>query len=160
MLGALARVPADVADPVLTSRGTPFPPEAAREYYAFLGENLGKIPVVLDDPVALTLKRDGLGAYWQSRLLRSRDDSGVLLPLLTPGGRVVDHRTIDYRSPVFAVASLAYSRAVTGIAATWLALWRDAQGDLTRMPRPTEIRPRAPASAPRVFSPSPEARRP
>jgi hypothetical protein len=53
---------------------------------------------------------------------------------------VVDHRTIDYRSPVFGVASLSYSRAVTAIAATWLALWRDSRGDLTRIRQPTMVR--------------------
>jgi hypothetical protein len=58
----------------------------------------------------------------------------------------VDHRTLDYRSPVFGVGSLAYSRAVTAIAATWLAVWREAQGDLTRMPAPREVRPVEPAA--------------
>jgi hypothetical protein len=61
---------------------------------------------------------------------------------LFTNGRVVDHRRIDYRSPVFGVASLSYSRAVTAIAATWLAVWREARGDLTRTPRALEIHPR------------------
>jgi hypothetical protein len=59
-------------------------------------------------------------------------------------GRVVDHRTIDFRSPVFGVASLAYSRAVTSIAATWLTLWRSVGGDVTLMPVPGERRAREP----------------
>jgi hypothetical protein len=39
------------------------------------------------------------------------------------------------------VGSLAYSRAVTAIAATWLAVWRDAQGDVTRMAAPRQVHP-------------------
>jgi hypothetical protein len=54
---------------------------------------------------------------------------------------VVSHRTIDYRSPVFGVGSLSYSRGVTAIAATWLAVWRDVRGDVTRIPRPATVQP-------------------
>jgi len=161
-LGAVARIAADIADPTLTAGATPVPPEVAREYYAFLSENLAKIPVVLEDPAALRLKREGLGSYWQARLTRTRDDSVVMLGQLYPGGRVVDHRNFDYRSPIFAVASLAYSRAVTAVAAAWLALWREAKGDMTMMPRLTVVVPREPPPppAPRVVRPSPEADEP
>jgi hypothetical protein len=38
------------------------------------------------------------------------------------------------------VASLSYSRAVTAIAATWLALWRESRGDLTRIRMPLVVR--------------------
>ena len=52
---------------------------------------------------------------------------------------------------MFGVASLSYSRAVTAIAATWLAVWRDVRGDVTRTPRPETV---APSDAPPV-SPTP-----
>ena len=160
-LGLVARIAADIADPTLTAGGTPCPPEVAREYYAFLNENLSKIPPVLEDPAALRLKRDALGSYWQERLARTRDDSAIMLGQLYPGGRLVDHRNFDYRSPIFAVASLAYSRAVTAIAAAWIALWREAKGDMTAQPRLTVVVPREPpAPAPRVVRPSPEADEP
>jgi hypothetical protein len=107
------------------------------EYYAFVAANLDKIPVVLDDARALKLGRDELPAYWQSLLTRSREHSPVLRTELFVNGRVVRHQTIDYRSPVFGVGSLAYSRAVTAVAATWLAGWRSVRGDLgnTRTPK-------------------------
>jgi hypothetical protein len=60
---------------------------------------------------------------------------------LFKNGRALDHRRIDFRSPVFGVASLSYSRAVTAIAATWLAVWREAHGDTTRLPKPREVVP-------------------
>ena len=100
---------------------------SSREYYAFVDASLDKIPVVLDDRPALqprrarTCRRTGRAS--SAAAARSRR---VIRAELFRNGRVVDHRTIDYRSPVFGVASLSYSRAVTAIAATWLAVWRDA----------------------------------
>jgi hypothetical protein len=140
-LGALLRVPADFSDPVLAAGPEGYPAGVTREYYAFVAASLDKIPVVLDDAPALKLQRRDLPRYWDGLLGRSRTQAGVIRSELFRSGRVVDHRTIDYRSPVFGVASLSYSRAVTAIAATWLAVWREARGDLTRLPSPQPVRP-------------------
>ena len=75
-LGALVRVPADLADPVLSAGPEGYPPGVVQEYYAFVAASLDKIPVVLDDPAALKLKRGGLPAYWQKLLARSREPVG------------------------------------------------------------------------------------
>jgi hypothetical protein len=141
-LGALLRVPADLSDPVLTGGPAGYPAGVTREYYAFVAGSLDKIPVVLDDPPALKLHRRELPKYWNGLMERSRVQSDVIRTELFRSGQVVDHRAIDYRSPVFGVASLSYSRAVTAIAATWLAVWREAHGDLTRTPSPQAVRPR------------------
>ncbi len=140
-LGALLRVPADLADPALASGPEGYPPGLTREYYAFVEANLAKLPVTLDDAAALKLERSRLPSYWQDLLTRSRESSGILRLEMFQHGRVVDHRAIDFRSPVFAVAQIAYSRAVTGIAATWIALWSQARGDLTRQPQPRVVAP-------------------
>jgi hypothetical protein len=161
-LGALLRIPADLSDPVLSAGSDGYPSGVVREYYAFVTGSLDKIPVVLDDAAALRLPRRGLPAYWQSILLRSRSQSDVIRTELFQNGRVVDHRTIDYRSPVFGVGSLSYSRAVTAIAATWLALWREANGDLTRIPTTREVRPQEPpavSATPSPVSPTPASPR-
>jgi hypothetical protein len=149
-LGALARVPADLADPVLSAGPQGWPPGVAAEYYAFVEANLGKIPVVLEDSAALALPRPLLGEYWQGLVARGRAQAPVILTELFRDGRVVSHARIDHRNPVFAVASLSWSRAVNGIAVTWLAFWRAAHGDLTRMPKPRSVTPRdrGPAAAP------------
>jgi hypothetical protein len=140
-LGAMLRIPADLADPVLSVGPGGYPPGVARSYYAFVERSLDKIPIILEDPVALSLKRRQLGGYWQGILERSRSQSPVILQELYRRGRLVDQRRLDYRNPVFGVASLAYSRAVNGIAATWLAVWREAGGDATRLPSAREVRP-------------------
>jgi ribosome modulation factor len=141
-LGVLLRVPADLADPALASGRRAYPPGVVREYYAFIGSNLGKIPVVLEDERALELERAELAGYWQSLAKRSHEHAPLLRDGLFKNGRLVDHRTLDYRSPVFGVGSISYSRAVTAIAATWLALWREAGGDPTRTPPRTRVKAR------------------
>jgi hypothetical protein len=140
-LGGLLRVPADLSDPVLAVGPEGWPPGVTREYYALFGANLDRMPVVLDDPEALKLARKDLPALWQSLLERSRPQAPLIRRELFREGRVVDHRRLDYRSPAWAVSSLAYSRAVTGAAATWLAVWREARGDPTRTPRAREVVP-------------------
>lgn len=155
-LGALLRVPADLADPVLSAGPEGYPAGVTREYYAFVESSLDKIPVVLSDAPALKLSRPQLARYWQDVLGQSRGQSPVIRLELFQGGRVVDHRSIDYRSPVFGVASLSYSRAVTAIAATWLAVWREARGDMTRVRQPRTVAPRTTtetASTPEVSRP-------
>jgi hypothetical protein len=143
-LGALMRVPADLADPVLSAGPRGYPAGVARQYYAFVERSLHLIPVVLEDRAALHLDRGGLAGHWQGLLDSSRVQSPVILRELFRHGRVVDQRRLDHRNPVFGVASLAYSRAVTGIAATWLAVWREVGGDPTRVPVPREIGPKHP----------------
>ena len=152
-MAGLVRIPADLSDPVLAS-AAPFPPGVVGEYYAFLQKSLVRIPVVLSDPPALQLPRRGLPVYWQGLLSASRGHSPVIRFELFKQGRIVPHQQIDYRNPVFGVASLAYSRAVTAIAATWLAVWREARGDLTRQPAPREVVAR-PGAGPRVATENP-----
>jgi hypothetical protein len=143
-LGGLLRIPADLSDPVLAVGPEGWPPGLTREYYALFTANLGRMPVVLDDAEALKLGRKDLPALWQSLLERSRPQVPVIRAELFRDGRVVDHRRLDYRSPAWAVSSLAYSRAVTGTAATWLAVWRAARGDTSRTPRARVVEPAEP----------------
>ena len=141
-LGAAMRVPADLADVGLASGSEGYPPGLTREYYAFIDDNMKRLPVTLTEPDALKLDRAQVGGLWQRLLDQSRENAPVLRTELFQRGRIVDHRALDWRSPVFAVAQVSYSRAVTGIAATWLALWREARGDLTRQPKPRIVEPK------------------
>lgn len=159
-LGGLLRIGADLSDPMLAAGPEGWPPGLTREYYALFAANLDKMPVVLDDPKALELKRAQLPQLWQSLVERSREQVPTIRGELFRGGRVVSHAQLDYRSPAWAMASLAYSRAVTATAAIWLAAWRDARGDTTRTGRPRLVAPQdAPfgSLADERRSPRPEA---
>jgi hypothetical protein len=140
-MGGLLRVPADLADPILSGVPEGWPAGVPREYYALLDANLDRMPVVLDEATPLDATRSDLPALWQSLLDRSRPQAPVIRSELFRQGRLVDHRRLDYRSPAWAVASISYSRAVTGIAATWLAVWREAHGDSTSMGRTRPVTP-------------------
>ena len=143
-LGALLRIPADLSDPVLSVGPEGYPAGVTQQYYAYVDANLAKIPVVIESKPALKMARKDLPAYWKGVFGRSQSQSAVIRTELFQRGRVVDHRTVDYRNPVFGVASLSYSRAVNAVAATWLAVWRDVRGDVTRMVTPTPVKPRDP----------------
>ena len=107
-----------------------------------------QLVVVLDDRRALQLSRAELPEYWQGLLSRSRLDAPVIRTEMFLAGRVVRAQTLDYRSPVFGVASLAYSRAVNGIAATWLAGWRNVRGDTGQTREPRVVAPHDAPPAP------------
>jgi len=174
-LGGLARVTADLSDPVLAVGPEGWPRGLPREYYALFAANVGKMPVVLDYSLlcptgaaaappapgcsasvppgleAFELKRAGLPLIWQSLVERSREQVPTIREELVREGRVVSHDQLDFRSPAWAAASVAYSRAVTATAVTWLAAWREAHGDVTRMAPPRVVAPAdapAPAAAP------------
>jgi hypothetical protein len=153
-MGGLARIPADLADPVLAVGPEGWPPGLVREYYALFTANLGRMPVVLEDRATLDTPRQQLPVLWQALVDRSREQVPTLRAEMFRDGRVVSASRLDYRSPAWAVSSIAYSRAVAGVAATWLAAWRDANGDLTNIPR---IRVAAPRDAP---APAADGRRP
>lgn len=140
-LAALLRIPADLSDPALTGGPPGYPVGVVREYYAFVERSLDRLPVTLEDPRALKLTRRELPAYWARLYAESRAQAPVLRAELFRRGRLVDHRAIDYRNPVFGVAQISYSRAVTAIGATWSALWREARGDMTRVPQAREVEP-------------------
>src|SRR5258706_6709509 len=95
-LGGLMRIPADLADPVLSSVEG-YPAGVVAEYYAFVSASLDKIPVVLDDPPALELKRKDLPVFWQGLVTRSRAQSAVIGDELFKNGRALDPRRIDFR---------------------------------------------------------------
>jgi hypothetical protein len=159
-MGGLARIPADLSDPVLAAGPEGWPPGLAREYYALLAANVARMPVVVDPSSPLDAPRRELPSMWQSLATRSREHVPTIRAELFRDGRVVSHTRLDYRSPAWAVGSIAYSRAATAVAATWLAAWRDANGDLTNRPRERTAAPRdpgAPAAAAGRRPPPPEA---
>jgi hypothetical protein len=113
------------------------------------------MPVVLEDRATLETPRPQLPALWQSLVDRSRASVPTVRSELFRNGRVVSASRLDYRSPAWAVSSLAYSRAVAAVAATWLAAWRDANGDLTNIPRTRVAVPRHAKTPPAADGPRP-----
>jgi len=143
-LGATYRLAVDLADPsVGLGIGSDAKARAIRrEFYAFTSANLDKIPVVLVEPDSMRLPLDGLPRFLDSVTTKTPDQAARLREEAQEAGRVLPAGEIDFRSPVFAVASTAYSRSVSAVAATWIAIWREAGGDMTRQKPPQVIKPR------------------
>ncbi len=143
-LGAAYRLAVDLADPALGSvlgvdaRGK----ATRREFYAFVTANVDKIPVVVVAPESMRLPLPGVTAFLGEAVARTPAQTAVLREEVEEAGRVLRASEIDFRSPVFAVASTAYSRSVSAVAATWIAIWRSAGGDMQRQKPPRVIQPR------------------
>ncbi len=140
-LAALLRIPADLSDPAVT--GGPRLP--GRRGAGVLRLRGGQPDAPARDPRgparAVAVAPRAAGATGPGFMPTARPRPRCCAPSCTARGRLVDHRMIDYRNPVFGVAQISYSRAVTAIGATWSALWREARGDMTRVPRARELEP-------------------
>jgi len=143
-LGATYRLAVDLADPgVGQGIGSDAKAKAIRrEFYAFTTGNLDKIPVVLVEPDSMRLAVDRLPDFLDGVTTKTPEQAARLREEAQEGGRVLPAGEIDFRSPVFAVASTAYSRSVCAVAATWIGIWRAAGGDMTRQKPPRIIKPR------------------
>lgn len=145
-LGSVYRLAVDLADPALgVGLGTDARSAAVRrEFYLFVSANRDKIPIVVAPQDALRLRLEAIPAFLTDVAAGTPAQSIRLREEGLQDGRVVSHHEIDFRSPVFAVASTAYSRSVTAVAATWIAVWRAAGGDMTRQKAPQTISPKLP----------------
>jgi len=143
-LGATYRLSVDLADPsVGLGMGTDAKAKAIRrEFYLFTTSNLDKIPVVVVEPDSMRIKMDALPGFLATVAGKTPAQAARLREEGEEDGRVVPAAEIDFRSPVFAVASIAYSRSVSAVAATWIAIWRSAGGDMQRVKPPQLIRPK------------------
>jgi hypothetical protein len=163
-LGVVAHYASDLRDPLLTStRGATA--GFGRDFSVFVERNVALYPVVFYGyaplpeaestgwpglpplPSASSLETDGREAAGVAR--------GYFLHLerayAASGG---SSEKFDVRSIPFGVASICYSRAVTGIARAWLHVWRSARGDLSGTPHLPGAPPSR-AGAPRTRAPKP-----
>jgi hypothetical protein len=143
-LGATYRLAVDLADPgVSLGLGSDAKAMAIRrEFYLFVDAHRDKIPLVVVNPESLRLKLDALPAFLAEVAARTPDQAALLRAEGQEGGRALPFAEIDFKSPVFAVASTAYSRSVSAVAATWIGIWRAAGGDMKRQKAPQIINPR------------------
>ncbi|MEO8500781.1 MAG: hypothetical protein ABI565_07685 [Vicinamibacteria bacterium] len=143
-LGSTYRLAVDLPDPSLgLGMGADGRAKAIRrEFYLFTTSNLDKIPVVLVEPDSMRLKLDELPAFLARVAAKTPEQAARLREEGIEDGRVVAAADIDFRSPIFAVSSTAYSRSVSAVAATWIAIWRAAGGDVRRVKPPKLITPR------------------
>jgi len=142
-LGSMYRLSVDLADPAVGDElGADAKARAIRkEFYAYVTANLDKIPVVVVEPDSMRIKPDKIPGFLDDVVGKTPSQSAMLRAEGQEDGKVLRATEIDFRSPVFAVASTAYSRSVSAVAATWIAMWRAAGGDMQRQKPPRIINP-------------------
>jgi len=145
-LGACYRLAVDLADPgVGAGLGSDRSAAAIRrEFYLFVSANRDKIPLVVVEPPSMRMGLEAVPGFLAGVVEKTPPQAALLRREGQEGGRVLPYRGIDFRSPVFAVASTAYSRSVSAVAAVWIAVWRRAGGDMTRQKPPQVVKPITP----------------
>lgn len=145
-LGATYRLAVDLADPgVGVGLGADRrASDIRREFYLFVSANRDKIPLVVVEPASMRMGLDAVPGFLAEVVAKTPAQGRILRQEGHEGGRILPFRGIDFRSPVFAVASTAYSRSVSAVAAVWIAIWRSAGGDMTRQKAPQVVKPKAP----------------
>lgn len=143
-LGASYRLVVDLADPGLgPGLGGDVKARAIRrEFYLFVAANRDKIPLVVVEPDSMRMTLDAVPGFLGGVVAQTVAQAALLRAEAQDEGRVLPHAEIDFKSPVFAVASTAYSRSMSAVAAIWIAIWRSAGGDMNRQKLPQIINPR------------------
>ena len=80
------------------------------------------------------LDLDGFRAFALRILNRARAEDTELARAYAAAGEPPHPVAFDDRSVPFAIASLSYSRSITDIVRAWLAVWKQAGGDMGRTP--------------------------
>jgi hypothetical protein len=145
-LGATYRLAVDLADPGLgAGLGADSRARAIRrEFYLYVAANRNKIPLVVVEPSSMRIGLEAVPGFLAAVAAKTPAQGALLRQEGQEDGRVLPHGDIDFKSPVFAVASTAYSRSVSAVAAVWIAIWRSAGGDMTRHKTPKTVQPMPP----------------
>lgn len=132
-LGKLASTIATLNDPLWGGVGRAERADAG-SFAIFFSDRIDRFPLVFDGWGA-PLEGGDMAAFAATIRDRYRIDSERLRVAYHPpgGGRVLPE-DFDDRSVPFAIASLAYSHAVTDVAEVWIHVWRRANGDLVGTP--------------------------
>jgi len=140
-MGVLSHYVAVAQDPTHCSADDPREAEWAPSFHRFAESRIPRFRVVFDGYLAEPLERDDVKGFVRGLFRRSRVRYPILSrSYLQEDGRVLTSASFDDRHPVYGVASLGYSRAISDTAKLWLYAWVRSGGDTTRLPFPQGLR--------------------
>ena len=133
-LGRLAGNMASLNDPLWGERESVQLVDS-KKFADFFQNRMGRFPLVFSGYDAHRLDARELAAFLDAVRQRYKTDRQAIHLAYHPadGGPVLPS-DFDDRSVPFAIASLAYSHAVTDVAQLWIEAWRRANGDLSGTP--------------------------
>ncbi|MDH3626625.1 MAG: hypothetical protein OEV00_07445 [Acidobacteriota bacterium] len=132
--GRLAHYTLDVGFPPGVSPRDDTVDSRYRHFGSLCEERLPKFPLVYYDDHDLGGGLADVGPYVEEILARATTNDAVLADAYDRAGDPPHRGAFDDRSVPFAVASISYSRSVNDIARVWLAVWQEADGDMSHTP--------------------------
>lgn len=153
-LGVVAHFAADLSDPLLTAPGGATAPFAL-DFGLFVETMAHRFAVVFYGYAEPEGGGGAAAASPREEAIRSARKAREYFDHLERAYAAAagSRPSFDLRSIPYGVASICYSRAVTGIARAWLHVWRSARGDISGTPHLAE----AGASAPPTPAAEPAA---
>lgn len=144
-LGRLAGVVAALNNPLWGESVAERSRDAAT-FSGFFADRMDRFPLVFVGYDGFPLDQRDISGFPAAIRARYEGDRETLHRAYhPPDGRPVVPADFDDRSVPFAIASLAYSRAVNDVAHVWIHVWRRANGDLAGTPYLTAALPKDPA---------------
>jgi len=132
--GRICHLVADLNNPLHTGALDLRASDYYDDFCQYMHSVVTRTPLVFygwrDDPLAA----GDMPAFLREIVLRSARDAELIKRSYYPAGQRVPSSTFDDRSIPFAIASLAYSRAVSDTANLWFYVWSRAGGDVRGTP--------------------------
>ena len=133
-LGRIAGTIATLNDPLWGGAGASERADAG-SFAIFFSDRMDRFPLVFDGWGPPLESGNDIADFATAIPDRYRNDRARLRNAYhPPGGGRIQPEDFDDRSVPFAIASLAYSHAVTDAAQVWIHVWRRANGDLAGTP--------------------------
>ena len=139
-MGVLSHAVALGSDPIHVTAHDERTADWCGGYERFVQERQPKFRVAFGGYAAPELDKDDVASFVRSCADRTRRNAPLLRGFfLLDDGSVAKISAFDDRHPVFGVASIGYSHAVTDTARLWLYLWIKGGGDVAGVPFPQAL---------------------
>ena len=139
-MGVLSHAVALGSDPIHVTAHDTRTADWADDYERFVDDRQPRFRVAFGGYAAPELDKDDVASFLRSSADRTRRNAPLLRGFfLLDDGSVARASGFDDRHPVFGVASIGYSHAVTDTARLWLYIWIKAGGDTAGLPFPQSL---------------------
>lgn len=138
--GALSRAVALASDPLHVTPGGEKTAEWAPAFERFTESRRDRFRLAFGGYASADLDRDDVPAFVRTSAERARRTGRILDEMFVgSNGAIADATRFDDRHPVFGIAALGWSHAVTDTARIWLYVWIKAGGEASGLPFPQAL---------------------